>query len=338
LAGFKQLVKRLHEDGIDKDERFSADSVAVWWRQNFGEEEGVSEAADFYCSNRVSLIDLPLQVNVIRLEQVLPEDTDVTTAPFPISPHGRLMVSFASFRDLLPFFEALRVGNDGTDTIDTAHFREKGVVPAIDSRSARNHLSFLLRQGFQRFALSRGLREYELTGSRRFFWFPKDLVENDRISFRALDGTNTWKAIVGFKSLKAKDGHIRLRNWHFGIEGIPHVGFDSYLSVLPHVAFTENCELYESAKKQHAYRRNQCRSWYNNDWRDRLLATLAFLRGEDVELRLSLSPNAVANFQALPEAIESPVTYTRTADLQEVEPTDDDEFESEDIEEQEDEP
>jgi hypothetical protein len=337
LAGFKQLIKRLHEDAIEKDERFGADSVAIWWRTNFGEEEGVSEAPDFYCSNRLSLIDPPQQVNVIKLEHSLPEDTDVTTAPSPISPQGRLIVSFATFRDLLPFFEGFRIGNDGTDTIDTVHFREEGIVRAIDGRSARNHLSFLLRQGFHRFALARGLHEYELTGSRRFFWFPKDLVENDRISFRALDDTNTWKAVVGFKSLKAKDANARLRNWHFGIEGIPHVGFHSYLSVLPHVAFSENGELYESTKKQHAYRRNQCRSWYNNDWRDRILATLAFLRGEDAELRIPLGPDAVATFQALPEVIESPVTYRRTADLPDVEAADDAEFESEDVDEEEDE-
>ena len=337
FAGFKQLVKRLHEDGIEKDKRFSSDTVAVWWRENFGEEEGVSETSDYYCSNRLSLIDLPPQLNLIKLEHALPEDTDVVAAPFPISPHGRLVVSFASFRDLLPFFEHLRVGNDGTDTIATSHFRENGLAPAIESRSACNHLSFLLRQGFQRFALTRGLREYELTGNRRFYWFPKDVVENDRISFRALDDTNTWKAIVGFKSLRAKDSQVRIRNWHFGIEGVPHVGFECYLSVLPHVAFSENGELYESAKKQHAYRRSQCRSWYNNDWRDRLLATLTFLRGEDAELRISLSPDAVAKFEALPEVIESPVTYTRTADLHHLEAADDEEFEGEDIEEEEDE-
>jgi hypothetical protein len=338
LAGFKHLIKRLHEDGIEKDDRFSPDSVAVWWRENFGEEEGVSEATDFYCSNRLPLIHLPPHVNIIKLEQPLPGETDITAAPFPISPNGRLLVSFASFRDLLPFFETLRIGNDGTDTVATAHFRENGLVPAIDSRAARNHLSFLLRQGFQRFAITRRLLEYELTGTRRFFWFPKDLVENDRISFRALDGANTWKAVVGFKSLKAKDEQIRLRNWHFGIEALPHVGFDCYLSVLPHVAFSENGELYESAKKQHACRRSQCRSWHNNDWRDRLLATLAFLNGANTELRIPLAPNCAASFQALPEIIESPVTYTRTADVAELEEAEaDTEIDSEDIDEEEDE-
>jgi hypothetical protein len=162
-------------------------------------------------------------------------------------------------------------------------------------------------------------------------------VEKDRIRFRALDGSNTWKAIVGFKSLKSKEGQIRIRNWHFGIEGLPHIGFDCYLSILPHVAFSENGELYESAKRQHAYRRNQCRNWYNDDWRDRLLATLSFLTGAGAELSLPVAPDSGANFRAIPEIIESPVTYVRTADLEEMKLVEEDvEFDSEDAEEDED--
>lgn len=318
LAGFKQLIKRLQEDGIEKHARFNPDGVAIWWREHFGEDEGVSNTPDFYCSNRLALINLPAQINIIKLERALPEDTELTAAPFPLSPHGRLIISFASFRDLLPFFEALRIGNDGTDTVETAHFQEKGIVPAIDNRAARNHMSFLLRQGFQRFATSHGLRECQMAGTRRFFWFPQNLVENDRISFRALDGPNTWKAVVGFKSLKAKDGVVRLRNWHFGVEGLPHIGLDSHMSLMPHVAFSENGQVYESVKKQHAYRRSQCRSWYNNDWRDRLLATLQFLRGDNSHLAIPLAPDSFATFEPLPEVIESPVSYTRTADLLDV--------------------
>ena len=62
--------------------------------------------------------------------------------------------------------------------------------------------------------------EYELTGNRRFFWFPKDFVENDRISFRALDGSQHVESNSRLQVVKAKDGQVRLRNWHFGIEGI----------------------------------------------------------------------------------------------------------------------
>src|ERR1700687_4670726 len=68
MAGFTQLIKRLEEDGIEKGDNFGRDAVAVWWRQHFGEEEGISNTPDYYCSNRLQLIEFPKSVNIIKLE------------------------------------------------------------------------------------------------------------------------------------------------------------------------------------------------------------------------------------------------------------------------------
>ena len=156
-----------------------------------------------------------------------------------------------------------------------------------------------------------------MTGRRRFFWFPQDLVENDRISYQGADGVASWKQIVGFQSLKAKDGRVPIRNWHFGVEAVPRVGFETFISLLPHVVFSEDGHVYDSKKKQHACRRRQCRRWYNNDWRDRILATLHFLQNKGDELRIRLAPESFGTFKAEPTVFESPVTYARTVDVEE---------------------
>jgi hypothetical protein len=65
-----------------------------------------------------------------------------------------------------------------------------------------------------------------------------------------------------------------------------------------HVAFSENGVVYDSVKKQHAFRRSQCKGWYNNDWRDRLWATIYFLTSGSSELELDLGPGAKAVFGA----------------------------------------
>jgi hypothetical protein len=318
MAGFVQLIKRLEDDGIEKSDKFGTDAVAVWWRQNFGEDEGVRDATDYYVSNRLQLVELPKSINIIKLESAISDSVDISKTPFPLSRHGKLAISFASFRDLLPFFESLHIGNDGTDAEGTAHFLDKGYAPAIDGRSARNHIRFLLRQGFNNLATARGLHEQSLTGRRRFFWFTQNLVENDRISYRGSDGVASWKQVVGFQSLKAKDGRVAIRNWHFGIEAVPRVGFETELAVLPHVVFSENGQIYESARKQHACRRRQCRRWYNNDWRDRLLVTLQFLQDNNGRLVIPVGRAASAIFEAKPRVLESPVTYSRTIDIEEV--------------------
>ncbi len=313
MVGFKKLLERLTDDGIAKDRRFGSDSVAVWWRQNFGENEGVTESADYYCSNRLPLLELPLEINVLRLEAALPDKFGLSITPHAVSSHKQLLLSFATTRDLLPLIEEHKLGLDSYFSIPTSEFLECGDGRSINQRMARNHVRFLVRQGFERLAISRGLNGYAMSGRRRFFWFPSDLVEDNKVRFCALDGSKSWRGMVGYKSIKARDGNVRIRNWHFGVEGVPRIGDESYISLMPHVAFSEGRIVYASAKKQHACRRSQCKNWYNDDWRDRIVAALFHLTGGDPHLKLPLGSEAFAIVEPTLLTIESPVTYVKTS-------------------------
>jgi hypothetical protein len=125
-----------------------------------------------------------------------------------------------------------------------------------------------------------------------------DRASDDKLHFTTLDGSKSWRAMVGYKSIKARGGDVRIRNWHFGVEGVPQIGLESYIGLLPHVAFSEDGEIYASTKKQHACRRSQCKNWYNDDWRDRLVATLQFLAGNSPKLQIALGSEAFADVDA----------------------------------------
>lgn len=60
----------------------------------------------------------------------------------------------------------------------------------------------------------------------------------------------------------------------------------------------------------HRARRRQCKSWYNDAWRDRLLATLAFLSGEQPNLELSVSSNESIVLDPRPMTFESEVSFS----------------------------
>jgi hypothetical protein len=272
----------------------------------------VSDTTDYYCSNRLPLLSLPSAINVIRLNNAFPDDFDLTLAPHPISPHKRFLLSFATTRDLLPLIEGHRLGLDSYGPRETAQFIEKGEGKFLDAKSARNHVRFLVRQGFERLALARGLIGYNLSGRRRFFWFPSDLVPDNKAHFPALDGSNAWRRVVGYRSIKARDGKVRIRNWHFGIEGVPRTGFENYVALLPHVVFSEGGVVYTSTKKQHSCRRSQCKSWYNDDWRDRIIATLHYFADGESQLQVPLGSEAFSIIEARLQMIESPVTYVKT--------------------------
>ena len=202
--------------------------------------------------------------------------------------------------------------DEGSQRLDSETFLDRGLYPALESRMAKNLVRYLLRQGFDRFATSKGLKQYSLSNKRKLHWFPQGLVDGDKITFGLPSGGSSWKAVVGYKTIKAKEGTTRIRNWHFGIEAVPRIGFDRFISVLPHVVFSENGQLYESSRRQHSSRRRQCKSWYNNDWRDRILATLWHLSGGKDTISMQLGSEAFASFFAYPEEVSSPVSYART--------------------------
>lgn len=168
----------------------------------------------------------------------------------------------------------------------------------------------MFRESFERFAVSKGLLPYELSGGSCFYWFPQGLATNDKVSFVNTSGEKGWRGMVGYKSVKSTVGETRIRNWHFGVRvktyAWPFAGF----AVKPHVAFTENGTLYESKARQHSARRSQCKSWYNDDWLDRILATMTFLSDQSTKgLLIPLSDGEVLGVSSLPMAFESPVSF-----------------------------
>jgi len=168
----------------------------------------------------------------------------------------------------------------------------------------------LLRDAFERFCLSRGLLPYELTGSSHYYWFKQDLVKDDKMFFKNAAGEKSWRQLVGFKSLMAKEGECRIRNWHFGIQAKPRFWPFAGLAIRSHVAFTENGTLYDSKARQHSARRNQCRSWYNDDWAGRLLAAMSYLAGDGSDnLIIPLSEEESIGVARLPLIFESPVSF-----------------------------
>lgn len=337
MIGFQRLTERLQDDKVKKDERFGSDAVSIWWRQQFGEDEGISDTEDIYLTNRLELTSIPSTINLIGLESEPSKDLNPDDAPFPVAAYKRMLVSFASSRELLPFLEKEKLHLDeGNQLLDIETFLANGLHRTIEPWTARNLVRYLIRQGFGRLANSKGLREYSLSNKRKFYWFPQGLVDGNKITFALPSGESSWKALVGYRTIKAKEGNVRIRNWHFGLEVLPRIGFDRFISVLPHVAFSENGEPYESTKRQHSSRRSQCKDWYNNDWRDRILATLWHLSGGKDTISIPLASEAFASVAAYPEAVSSPVSYVRTL-RKPVETPEDEDFENERSEEVEDE-
>ena len=313
--GYRQLLKKLEDEKVGRDPRFTPDAVSEWWRQHFPAAEGVSSTPERCLSNWFEFTRFPkkLWLHSIQQHRTFEELVSEAAIDFslPVRPYGRCVVTFGGARQIDGDLGKFELEVDNSIQISFDHFREEGWKrPSIEPRIARNLLSALFRDAFERFALSRGLLPYELTGSSHYYWFKQDLVNDDKVFFRNAAGEKSWRQMVGFKSLTAKEGECRIRNWHFGIQARPRFWPFAGLAIRSHVAFTENGVLYDSKARQHSARRNQCRSWYNDDWVGRLLAAMSYLAsdGSD-ELIIPLSEEENIGVRRLPLIFESPVSF-----------------------------
>ena len=315
VAGYKQLLEALEKDGAVRDPRFTPDAVTTWWRNHYPATEGVLATPERCLSNWFEFSRLPESLRLHSVRQAREFEKLVKDGkmqfPIPAYPHGRYILTFGEADELSGTLAEHGFEVANSIELNVERFRAEGRErPLIDRGTSRNIVMSLFRDGFERYVLSRGLVPYELSGGAKYHWFKKDLVEDDKVFFLNAAGEKNWRQMVGFKSLMAKEGECRIRNWHFGISARPHFWPFTGLAVRAHVAFTENGVLYDSKARQHSARRNQCKNWYNDDWLGRILAAMSFLAGEGKEeILVPLSATESLTVRRLPVMFESPVSY-----------------------------
>jgi hypothetical protein len=135
------------------------------------------------------------------------------------------------------------------------------------------------------------------------------------------------------------------RHWHFAVSGQPAVHPEPMLMLRSHVMFSDDgVELWESDSRMHKARRSQCKQWWNDDWRDRLLASLSWLANGEGVIKLPVGKSVFAELELYPIEFESPIRLNETAHAKDKEEEDtddketDDDLEDEDLEGIDDEP
>lgn len=315
VVGYGQLLEALEKAGVARDPRFTPDAVTTWWREHFGTTDGVKNESERYLSNWFEFASFPDSLFLHSVRQSRKFEKLVSDGKFdfaiPAYCLGRYVLTFGDAEEIAPALDLHDLTLDNTVELQTTEFRDNGCQhPQIERKEARNILTVLLRTAFQQFATNCSLLPYELSGGAKYFWFKSGLVKDDKMFFSDASGARRWKGMVGFKSLTAKEGETRIRNWHFGIQGKPHYWPFFGFAIKPHVAFTENGALYDSKAKQHSARRSQCKDWYNDDWAYRILGAMSFLAGESKnEIIVPLAAHQSFALKRLPMLFESPLSY-----------------------------
>lgn len=327
--GLAQLLRRLKEDQIAVDPHFNPQTVCSWWRSQdaFSAEQGVTAEPDVHLSNWFPIGKLPESVyrHVVTRDGIGKIDFDAGILPWPsVNDADLSCLSFATEEEVAMGLSA------GLRIAETQVHKTCAILSNNAPRGYPSHLMQLLRMAWERMMMERGdFRTYELSNRARCFYFGRGAIDNDRLFFENLGGRRTYRDVVGYAT--RNDG---VRYWHYGINAKPALAPVPHFVVKGHVVFSsDGTRLWDSKERIAAARRNQCKNWWNDEWRDRMLAVMNHLANAEGEIALPISPSLSLSLRRIPELFESPVSYADPEDVVKEEGHDDYALEDEEGEE-----
>ena len=299
--GLKALLGKLEKDHVPRDPVFSPTSVASWWRSNHSSKQGLLNNPEEYLSNWFPIQGIPSEMYLHVLKQsgmglfAVPDDL-----PYPAFAHGRLLVSFAPARDFAGFLGPALSIEESHSVPTEGPIDNVPVLSSLNIQKRRDFAVQLLRLAWDNMLDRRRLPSYQLADKMICHYFVKGTVQRDSISFAGVVGKPSRRQVVG---------RTKSHYWHFGVTAKPILHPSPIYVVKSHVLFSnDGIRIWESKHRLHTSRRSLCRNWWNSEWRDRLLATMAWLSdatGIDIplgqELRLLVPSD--------PFKFESPVSY-----------------------------
>ncbi|MBI1181509.1 MAG: TIR domain-containing protein [Alphaproteobacteria bacterium] len=304
--GLARLLERLDKSDIPRRDAPEQSAMLVWAASHAALAGAVLEREEVLQSNWFPIQSLPPRINLYG-SPVSKEvwERAIGGLSLPCRSLLRLMVSFAPL-------EAVQAaaGPDVPVTLEysipTQDFlsgaRHDG--PEVRAFDARNIVTDIVRQAWEMFAAERGLQSHEM--SHGACWYvPSGLLEKDKARFRDADGKARWRAMIGLR------GKRKIR-WHYAVSARPALTDPFRLVIRSHAVFSEDTKtLVTDTKRALRLRKWLCKSWWNDDFRDRLLGLMAYLSDSQPTIRLPLGGEAAAVVGSAPLAFHSPLTYAR---------------------------
>lgn len=303
-AGLNQLVRKLREESVPKDENLGPKAVNDWWKTHFSVDKGIRNQPEEILSNHFSILGIP---KTLYAHALTPGHADYDlrdSVRYPAILQGDSLISFAKAEDLQDTLGNRRIWRSRPMKLDTF----------LQEQASRNHIYSLLRLAWETMADTKGLHASE-TSNGKAFYFVKDQLLKDRMAFDRPDGSRGYRSLVGYTTVGRTVGEQRrLRYWHYAVRAVPDLGPNFGFWIKSHVLFSDDGRnIWTNPAKLHSARRSQCKDWWNDQWRDRLLAMMQALAGEASEITVPLGRDLSLRMHKFPALLCSPVSYTDPA-------------------------
>jgi hypothetical protein len=302
-SGLSELVKALDRDNVPRPIEDGPGAVALMASLRRRSTSAVTSHIETVFANWMRIVSLPDAITFVEFDGPIHDEVQLRKLiETPAFGYLRLVGGFAQPEELQTRVPAsIRIKRRCTVPI-SAFLRGQCVdLPGLTSKDARNQLTSLLRQGWERRARSLGLLAYE-TATRANAWFPpKGVVADDVVQFVGPEGSKRRKTLVGWSAK-------RRVHWHLAMEAVPMLTNPQHFVLKPHIVFTEDGRTpLESTARMHALRRGFCKSWWNDRWRDLIAAYAAWFAQGMESIEIKMSDTATVQVDARMMELTSPV-------------------------------
>jgi hypothetical protein len=328
--GLAILLDKLSIDKVPTSPAFNPSAVADWWRSqtSLSASQGVVDMPDVHLSNWFTITGLPVTINRHFVTRREIGKIDFSTERFPYPAVKDSDVSFLSFATAADLMDALPQSHFIEDTDSTCSV--KSILDRTAPRGYPNHLTRILRSAWERALAKTSLPAYELSSHAKCHYFVNGTVADNRLYFNGTSGKRERRDVIGYATRAGKK-----RYWHYGINAKPMLWPHPHLVVKGHVLFSDDgVRIWDNKEKIAKARRNQCKTWWNDEWRDRVLAVMTFLSDDSGQIQLPVSSELALTVGSVPELFESPVAYLDPDDLVKEEEMDDYDFEEPEAEDE----
>jgi hypothetical protein len=305
--GLRRLLQKLEKDTVPKNGNFNPEAVSTWWRNHANAEQGVKQQPETLFSNWFLFEEFP-KITTYRLTRYRTGGPSKPSFPFPaveIEPNR-----WATFAKPDTFTRHLQGVWELADVDEYVTTNWVDGISERDNRELtfgvrRNAVSQLLNEAWLQMVRAKELPLHELANRNQCLYFPSDFCEKDKIFFQNLSSERIYRTVSGKYKM--------LGFWHFGIQAKPLLRVQENVFgfiIKPHVVFSSDGKtLWTDDKKMHRARRGKCKSWWNAEWRDHIIAAMSFLADGGMTITVPLSPDNGVVISSRPYSIEVPVTF-----------------------------
>lgn len=292
-TGLKQLVQKLEKDGVPKNTNEDARVMGEWYQNKYTTDKGIIPKKELYYTNWWQILQLPENFYIYQFENESEAESLISINKYPA---GKMSNSLATF-DPKFSFEVDRNGSKINfkpkrvfciKVQDVLNGFEQDKFPTC--RDAENHLKRLLSRVFHELLKSKGLYWYQMANKGLAYFYALKKSPPYKISFeypyRPKAAKKKTKSLVG--------DYLNLGNWHYGVSAkVILKPFPAYC-LKGHIIFTtDGFKVWDDKDKMHSHRRNKGKNFFNEAWRDMLMAFVHGLENSDKVIELSLSQDFI---------------------------------------------